>query len=177
MPTAEERFEELVRSSARLVRAAIARAAGRSAPRLVEDVEQQVYLSLWRRFTGPDGPPADIAPAYLYRAAVRETVRTLARWPPNDDEIDEEQAPASGAPLSDPERCAVSRELGARITIALARLTPDRRRAAAAHLQGFDVGEIERLFGWSYQRARNLVARGMAELRQELREEANDDRG
>ena len=34
---------------------------------------------------------------------------------------------------------------------------------------GFDVREIMTMYGWSYQMARNLIARGMGELRRSLR--------
>jgi DNA-directed RNA polymerase specialized sigma24 family protein len=39
-----------------------------------------------------------------------------------------------------------------------------------AHLQGLSVAEIMALYGWSYQKARNLIARRMADLRGALRE-------
>jgi DNA-directed RNA polymerase specialized sigma24 family protein len=50
------------------------------------------------------------------------------------------------------------------------RCAPDRARAVKAHLAGFSVEEIMALCGWPYQRARNLIARGMADLRLALRE-------
>jgi DNA-directed RNA polymerase specialized sigma24 family protein len=37
-----------------------------------------------------------------------------------------------------------------------------------AHLAGFQFQEIMIRFGWSYQRARNLISRGMADLRKAL---------
>jgi DNA-directed RNA polymerase specialized sigma24 family protein len=77
---------------------------------------------------------------------------------------------------ADPERRAASRELGARVAAALKRLAPDRRRAAAAHLQGFEVAEIMAFFGWSYERARNLIARGVADLRRQLESESDHER-
>ena len=61
-----------------------------------------------------------------------------------------------------------SMELGMDIRESLSILAPDRRRAVQAHLMGFDVREIMEIRGWSYNRARNLIARGMADLRREL---------
>jgi RNA polymerase sigma factor (sigma-70 family) len=167
----ESRFDELIRSSARLVRAAILRVGGR-AVRHVEDLEQRVYLALWRRFRAAGGPPEEIAAAYVYRSAVREAVREL-RSLPLEEPLTE--ALAAPSPELDPERLAAGRELGERIAAALARLAPDRRRAVAAHLQGFEVVEIQRLFGWDYQRARNLIARGLQDLRQMLASEVQDE--
>jgi RNA polymerase sigma-70 factor (ECF subfamily) len=48
---------------------------------------------------------------------------------------------------------------------------PERRRLAVRlHLQGFDTSEVGRLAGWSEPKARNLVYRGLDELRRRLRE-------
>ena len=52
---------------------------------------------------------------------------------------------------------------------ALELLAPDRARAVRGHLAGLDAHELMQLYGWSYQRTRNLVARGMADLRDALR--------
>lgn len=43
-----------------------------------------------------------------------------------------------------------------------------------AHLAGFSAEEIMAMHGWPYQKARNLIARGMAELREKLRAEGVD---
>jgi hypothetical protein len=37
------------------------------------------------------------------------------------------------------------------------------------YLAGFSVPELMTMYGWSYERARNLSARGMADLRARLR--------
>jgi DNA-directed RNA polymerase specialized sigma24 family protein len=50
----------------------------------------------------------------------------------------------------------------------VASLAAERQRAVRAHLSGFDVQEIMAMHGWPYQKARNLIARGMAELREAL---------
>ncbi|HET9317017.1 MAG TPA: hypothetical protein VFQ51_15605, partial [Vicinamibacteria bacterium] len=42
---------------------------------------------------------------------------------------------------------------------------PERQAAVRAHLEGFQFQEVMLMHGWSYQKARNLVARGMADLR------------
>lgn len=173
MDPLEARFTEVIRSSARLVRSAIVRTGGRIAERQLEDLEQEVYLALWHRFRSSAGPPEEIAPAYLYRASVRETVRAMARLP-MECELDPAAEPSETR--ADPERRATSRELGERIALALQGLSPDRRRAAAAHLQGFDVAEIMNLFGWSYERARNLIARGVGDLRRRLGSESEYER-
>ena len=61
-------------------------------------------------------------------------------------------------------------EQRAALRASLESLPPDRARAVRAHLAGFSVQEVMALCGWPYQRARNLIARGMADLRDALRE-------
>jgi len=78
-------------------------------------------------------------------------------------------------PRADPEAALGHAELARALERALAWLSGDRERAARAHLTGFSVEEIERLYGWSYQKARNLIARGMADLRARLRDEGIDE--
>lgn len=72
---------------------------------------------------------------------------------------------AAGNPLAALE----AQEQAAAIDEGIEQLAPDRRRAARAHLAGFVVAEIMDMYGWTYQKARNLIARGMADLRERLR--------
>ena len=44
-----------------------------------------------------------------------------------------------------------------------------------AHLMGFEVVEAMRMYGWPYQKARNLIARGIADLRASLRDKGLHD--
>ncbi len=69
-----------------------------------------------------------------------------------------------------PEDDVRRREQRQALRASLETLAPDRARAVKAHLAGFSVEEIMALCGWPYQRARNLIARGMADLRVALRE-------
>lgn len=156
-------LEELVSRYSRLIRSAVGRVAGPLSEAVADDIEQAVVISLWRAM--PDEQTPSYPSSYLYRAAVRETVRTMRRLHGGaDSEIDE----GHRDPAPDPERRAASGELGSTIRAALATLAPRRRSAVEAHLMGFDVHEVMRMQGWSYNTARNLIARGMADLRQEL---------
>ena len=166
------RSAELARRYARLIRSAVARVSGvAEAARIGDDVEQRVLIQLYRQLAGEQ----DIRhpSSYIYRAAVRETVRVLR------GERRAERSRAAAAELPPPgepgpERALASRELQAQLTAAFETLAADRRRAARAHLAGFEVKEIMAMYGWTYHRARNLIARGMADLRRALRERGVD---
>jgi DNA-directed RNA polymerase specialized sigma24 family protein len=107
--------------------------------------------------------------AYLHRAAVRETVRAMARTRAReavlvaDGRDDSSQAAAPDA------NAVVRGEQREALRAAIVALSLDRRRAVQGHLAGFSVQELMDLYGWSYQRARNLIARGLVDVRAQLR--------
>lgn len=151
-----------------LIRQAVARAASRRAAPFQEDIAQVVATAIWRQLDRREhdiGQPS----SYVYKAVVRETVRALRREQGRREvSLDDAGVDALRSP-ADPESTLEGRELGKLVDECLDALAPDRARAVRAHLAGFDVGDTMRLYGWTYQRARNLVARGMSDLRAALR--------
>ncbi|MEO8678623.1 MAG: sigma-70 family RNA polymerase sigma factor, partial [Vicinamibacterales bacterium] len=173
MPGSPEdaQLEALVRQFSRLVRSVAGRVGGPQGRQIADDVEQHVFLNLWkqlRREQNIENPGS-----YIYRCAVRETVRLLSVERKADHEGDD-AAEFVRDPAIGPDDQVASRERSRLVAEALRTLPPDRRRAAQAYLAGFSVPETMTMFGWSYERARNLSARGMADLRAALRERGID---
>ena len=163
-PTRSRGLEELVANYSRLIRSAVGRVAGPLSEDLADDIEQKVLIALWRAMPGEQMPSHPSS--YLYRAAVRETVRTLESVRKlQADALDENRCDR----LPTPEEALEDKELGVTIRHALDSLQPERGQAVRAHLMGFDVREIMSMQDWSYNKARNLISRGMADLRRELR--------
>jgi len=164
---ADARFEALARQYSRLIAAAVARVT-RGAPAVSrEDVQQAVLVSLLKRLRREQG--MEMSPSYVYRASIREAVRALRAAVSRAEEPLVEDRLAAGPPGGGPFAAMVGRERREQIDAALQALAPERRRAVTAHLSGFAVDEIMKLHGWTYQRARNLIARGIADLRGALR--------
>jgi RNA polymerase sigma-70 factor (ECF subfamily) len=69
----------------------------------------------------------------------------------------------------DPERTAVSLEIGRGIQACLAHMKRERRLAVTLHLQGHTVTEAARILEWPFKRTENLIYRGLADLRACLR--------
>jgi RNA polymerase sigma factor (sigma-70 family) len=161
----EERFAALVSEYARLVRSVVRRTARGASAALGEEIEQRIFTDLWKRLGREEA--IDHPSSYVYRAAVRETVRALRQEAAQGGEgLDGEPAAGGG---DDPHHRLAARELGNMIEEEIARLPPERERAVRLHLGGFDVQEIMAVQGWPYHKARNLVARGMADVRERLR--------
>jgi RNA polymerase sigma factor (sigma-70 family) len=69
---------------------------------------------------------------------------------------------------SSPHEDVEARELAAQIDAALETLPADRRVAVRLHLAGYDRDDIARSLGWSEARTRNLVYRGLEDVRRRL---------
>ena len=169
-PPADSQLQDLVRRFSRLVRSVAGRVGGVKGRELADDVEQEVFLSLWKQLEREQS--IDNPSSYIYRCAVRETVRLLNRQ--RRDETAELVEDGPDELAESPADRLMARERGRAIEAALRELPVDRRRAVQAYLAGFSVAETMKMYGWTYQRARNLSTRGMADLRAALRERGID---
>lgn len=165
---ADERLAALVRDYGHLIARAVARTGGQVVQNDRDDIAQAVRVALWKRLASEQ--TIDHPASYVYKAAVRETVRAVTRARNRGDvPLETATADAVAAPAPGPEAELEARERREALAAAIGTLTPERARAVKAHLAGFSVEELMQLRGWSYQRARNLIARGMADLRAQLR--------
>lgn len=72
-------------------------------------------------------------------------------------------------PTSDtPERRAERGEFRHRLGQALDALTPTRQPVVRMYLAGYNSTEIAEVFGWTEAKARNLLYRGLEDLRARL---------
>jgi len=135
-----------------------------------DEVEQEVRIRLWRTL---QSQALIVHPAsYLYRIAMSVIVDQLRKRrarPDLDGASLEEQAGAvlsayAVAPSCDDEGLANA------VRAAIAALHERRRRPVQLHLQGFGFAEVARLLGLSDATARNLIYRGMDDLRELLRQ-------
>jgi RNA polymerase sigma-70 factor (ECF subfamily) len=173
----EERLERFLAAYGALLHAAVRRVC----PPGVEtaDVEQETRLRVMRALER-EREITDPA-SYLYRAAASAMVDALRRVRARREVPLTESSEAGADPtgpaataaaavleVETPEAAAIRRETGRHIQKALESLLESRRMPVRLHLQGFSVLEIARLLGTSEPRARNLVYRGLADLRAEL---------
>ena len=165
-------LERILERYATLLRSLVARHCPRGLGLDVADIEQEARLRLWRALDREKD--LDDPASYIYRIAVTTTIdavrRVLAR---REDQLSmEEETPVlTTSPAQSPEAVTRGREVMEAIAAALGTLAADRRRAVELHLQGLSLAEIAELLAWSEARARNLVYRGLDDLRQALRRE------
>jgi RNA polymerase sigma factor (sigma-70 family) len=167
VPSADAKLTALVHDYGRLIAQAIRRVVGSAGLPDVSDIEQQVHVALWRQLRREQA--IEYPASYVYKAAVREAVRAVRRYRARAEEPLESAPLQIAGPATRADRLTDARRVQDALAEALQAMAPDRARAVRGHLAGFNVEELMKLYGWTYQRARNLIARGMADLRAELR--------
>jgi len=178
----EERFNLVVEEFGVLLRRAIVRFCPRDKGLQFDDIEQEARLRLWRALQ--DEREVTNYASYLYRIAATATIDALRRVQARHEEqleilidqrTDDGDIMLAPAPVKDsPERLAESREAVDKVMSAVTKLPDAQRRAVGMYLQGMTSQDVADLMGWSEPKARNLVYRGLKELRKSLREEGID---
>ncbi len=134
----------------------------------LDELIQGVRLRLWRT-QGDDARAETVSASYVHQAArsaaidivrARRTVLASASESIHDTIIADT--------TSQPDVQLEERETADRIMAEVETLAPDRRVAVKLHLAGYQREEIASLLGWSDVRTRNLVHRGMIDLRTRL---------
>ena len=132
----------------------------------LDEVVQDLRIRLWRAIGRPsEKNPAESA-SYVYRAAMSAALDLLRRrrsgplGRPVDLDLVSDILPArGGAPADDEDAQAAA--LGR----ALEKILPERRVAVRLHLEGKSRDQIAGFTGWSEARTRNLLYRGLADLK------------
>jgi RNA polymerase sigma-70 factor (ECF subfamily) len=145
----------------------------------LDELTQEVRVRLWGALSSDERIDA-VSPSYLYRAATTAAIdivrrRRSARGD-SIDLVDDADVSARRAPVT-PEREATLRELGEQVERALQSITASRRPVVRMYLAGYGTTEIGELMGWTEAKARNLVYRGLADLRERLRSMGIDGGG
>jgi RNA polymerase sigma-70 factor (ECF subfamily) len=136
----------------------------------VEEVMQEVRIRLWRACRTSERID-QLGTSYVYRTATSAALDLLRRRPRTTAGYDEVQARASvlEAPGRDPLADVEGEEIVAHVGAAMETLALSRRTVVRLYVAGYDREEIARMLGWSEARTRNLLYRGLADLRAQLR--------
>ena len=141
----------------------------------VDEVMQEVRIRLWRSHAGGEEGSEQIerAPAsYVYRTAVSAALDLLRRRRTRrvDVTVPLEEDVAAVHESCGPEAELEASELAERVAGAIETIPASRRPAVRMYLAGYPREEIASLMGWSEARTRNLLYRGLADLRERLTE-------
>ena len=157
----EAEFLSIQRDYGNLIRKAIHRVYPSFSDFDLQDIEQEVHIKIWKLL---ENSQKIIYPAtYLYKVASSTAIDVLRKMRFKQQELITETTPAI--------RTNPGSRLLEVLENALTKLAESRQTAVRFYLQGYTAEEIAKLMEWSSARARNLVYRGLEDLRVLLKEE------
>jgi RNA polymerase sigma factor (sigma-70 family) len=135
----------------------------------LDEVLQDVRIRLWQAREGGK-VLEELGSSYLYHVATTAALdlmrRRRAHGADRTEDVEERTELMIESPS--PHEAVEARELAAQIDAAVEALSIDRRVAVRFHLAGYDRDDIARALGWSEARTRNLLYRGLDDLRRRL---------
>ena len=135
----------------------------------LDEVLQDVRIRLWQ--AGEGGKTLEeLGSSYLYTVATTAALDLLRRRRARraDDTEDIRERTDLTSNNASPHDTLEARELASQIDAAIDALSIDRRVAVRLHLTGYDREDIARMLGWTEARTRNLLYRGLDDLRRRL---------
>ena len=135
----------------------------------LDEVLQEVRIRVWRAGRAAAAIET-LTSSYVYRAAASAAIDMLRRRRARREERTEGEAQldALAAPVMAPDDAVISAETMRAIDSALGEIAGNRRAVVRMYLKGYAREEIAELLGWSEAKTRNLLYRGLEDLRHRL---------
>src|SRR5687767_5815882 len=132
----------------------------------VDEVMQDVRIRLWRAH-GASEQIVTLSTSYVYRTASAAALDLLRRRKARraDDSIGLDDDATITSTAAGPEEELAATELAADVMRALDTIPPTRRPVVRMYLAGYTREEIASLMAWTEAKTRNLLYRGLADLR------------
>jgi RNA polymerase sigma factor (sigma-70 family) len=171
--TRDARLQELVSRHGDLLRRTIAKVCPRAMGLSIEEIEQDARVRLWSALKSEREILHPVS--YIYKVAVSASLRAIRRAKARrEEQLQDEAGTNENAPVvvlctppdASPYAVAERREWVRKIDRAMTRV--------GLHLRGRTTEEIAAILGWTEPKARNLVHRGLRDLRGHLRSEGID---
>ena len=140
----------------------------------VDEVMQDVRIRLWRAQRTSE-QIEEVNTSYVYRTASSAALdvirRRRSRRAEHHQSLDDENsAVALAEPTPGPHAELESSEVAAQVSRAIETIPASRRPVVRMYLTGHPREEIAELLGWTEGKTRNLLYRGLADLRERLTE-------
>ncbi len=136
----------------------------------VEDIAQDVKIKLWKILR--DEKKISNYPSYIKKVVDSSVIDHLRKCKREENIVQHEKAKtiAEGSYLYSLETGADPGDMRAALAQALDRLIESRRAVVQLYMMNFNIEEISEHFRWSQHKTRNLLYRGLADLRRILKE-------
>ena len=136
----------------------------------VDEVVQELRVRMWKSL-GTAELIRRAKASYIYRAAISASIDIIRRRRTRRAEshsLDDAIAESAPDTRHRADAALEEHEVARAVHRAIALLAESRRAVVRMHLAGYDRDEIAELLGWSEAKTRNLLYRGLADLRQVL---------
>ncbi|MCI0445209.1 RNA polymerase sigma factor [bacterium] len=174
---AEGRFDQLVKEFGLYLRNTIASICPKNLGIQIDDIEQEARIRLWKALE-KDVEIRDHA-SYIYRIAFTTTIDAIRRVKSRKEEQlttsedSKEEPKEPGEVVVDlgpsPHQTIETKQILDQVERILATMDENRRSTIKLYLQGMTSFEIAAVLGWSEPKARNLLYRGLKDLRAGLK--------
>ncbi len=158
-----------------LIRAAIRKTSSQIDESQMDDIEQEVKIKIWKEILKSEKKILNLG-SYIWKVTYTTTCRIMRdlsaerKMAVSQSEVARniEETAANGRDQS-PEHHLEIKELIEIIKKSVDSLMGSRRAVIKLYLLGMDHMEISEYFGWSEGKVRNLISRGLEDLRKTLR--------
>jgi len=133
----------------------------------IDDVVQELRIRIWKSF-GTAELIRRANPTYMYRVAVSASLDIIRHRRTPKASAESLHTIHPGALIdarTSADAALAADELARAVHDALALLAESRRSVVRMHLAGYDRSEIAELLGWTEGKTRNLLYRGLDDLR------------
>jgi len=159
-----------------LIKAAIRKTCPSIGKLDLDDIEQEVKISVWRQIQKSETEIRNLG-SYIWRVTFTTTSKFMKRISQlrkgsgyKLEKMEEAEDTLGDPKILDPEDQFQKKELMDIITRSVNSLIESRRQVLKLYIAGFTVSEITEYFGWSDAKARNLLSRGILDLKKALSE-------
>jgi RNA polymerase sigma factor (sigma-70 family) len=139
----------------------------RLAPGELDELFQEVRIRLWKALKEPSSIEGTSA-SYVYRTATSAAVDLIRRKRRNRAHVRFDPE-VHGVPAPSPGDGRMWEGAAEELARSLDRLDDRRRPVVRMYLAGYDHREIAELLGWTPGATRNLLYRGLADVKDDLR--------
>lgn len=132
----------------------------------VDEVFQDVRIRLWNARTSEQ--ISETSTSYVYKTAASAALDLIRRRRGGVPTESLDVVGEAPGPTMDPEQSLAATELGRAVNAAVDTIPATRRPVVRMYLMGYPREEIAALMGWTEAKTRNLLYRGLADLREAL---------
>jgi RNA polymerase sigma-70 factor (ECF subfamily) len=137
----------------------------------IDEAIQDVRIRLWRTLASAGADLRRLPAAYVYRTTMSAMLdlirRRRSRRETAIESLEDRVVPLASA-IVGPDASLDAHDLQAQVAAAIDEITESRRAVVRMYLAGYAREEIAQLLGWSEPKTRNLLYRGMDDLRARL---------